>query len=652
MKSTLFLFKGLPVGKNKGLNKTEIATIFNKTIKKGFVFDPVILNSYSFNDLENLVPIVERYVGIDAIMANNSFHKSWNKVETADIHTLMIEQLVHYFTTYGFESPGTYDKDFVYVPKEKLNIPKLQENVPLVCIHGYKNEQLKEKLLSILNAGIALKDKTKDAVIDLFVYLDLKETDLCSVKNKEVKIALYDYFGWVPSIPVEFVRYIIYKATSKTLLIKDKETIRSISTAVNKNINIVPLFQKYEKEHGLARLSEVYYRFKPIFLAFKTNTKLCSYINKLNKLAKTNHVPMSEDFINSVTNRAKKNILDFTQLSKELDKVNIFRKVKLAQALKIRTVDIENIAYNIRNGKVFAEKYEGVFSEQYDEALSVVLKSISEDITKSVNGKKIFIPEYITYTMPNSEKQFFGNFPIGTSISVPEQIIFGVHWFDTSHKKYNYYRDDDRVDLDLSLIDNSGDKVGWNAIWRTQSKNILFSGDMTAAPKPNGASELFHINATEEASDFHGIVAVNYYNYGYKDPQEATDFKLFVGKDDAKKVKKNYMIDPNKILTSETSDVARQKIIGLVVASKGFCKFYYCEGNIGGKSVFNINENTKKARDFLFDFYQNNVTLNEVLSKIPEVELVSSKENCDIDLSPESLEKDTFIKLMVPQIDK
>ena len=46
MKSTLFLFNGLPVGKNKSLNKAEIEAIFNKTIKKGFVFDPVILNSY------------------------------------------------------------------------------------------------------------------------------------------------------------------------------------------------------------------------------------------------------------------------------------------------------------------------------------------------------------------------------------------------------------------------------------------------------------------------------------------------------------------------------------------------------------------------------------------------------------------------------
>jgi len=34
-------------------------------------------------------------------------------------------------------------------------------------------------------------------------------------------------------------------------------------------------FARYEQEFGLARLAEVFYRFKPLFLALRTNSQFC-----------------------------------------------------------------------------------------------------------------------------------------------------------------------------------------------------------------------------------------------------------------------------------------------------------------------------------------------------------------------------------------
>ena len=54
---------------------------------------------------------------------------------------------------------------------------------------------------------------------------------------------------------------------------------------------------------------------------------------------------------------------------------------------------------------------------------------------------------------------------------------------------------------------------------------------------------------------------------------------------------------------------------------------------------------TEKTRQFLFDYNVNSITLNEILVRAEAI-LVDSKEDCELDLSPESLEKDTIINLL------
>ena len=62
-------------------------------------------------------------------------------------------------------------------------------------------------------------------------------------------------------------------------------------------------------------------------------------------------------------------------------------------------------------------------------------------------------------------------------------MIAGVHWEDVKRNT---------IDLDLSLINCHEGKIGWNASYRSTEKSVLFSGDITSAPKPKGASEFFY----------------------------------------------------------------------------------------------------------------------------------------------------------------
>ena len=98
------------------------------------MFSPEVLGNYNEKELSEIIKIIKTELSISAEQMNNTFHKSWNKIKTASIEQLVYEQLIHYFTTYGFEQLGIYNENSVYVPNEKLEIPNLNENINITII--------------------------------------------------------------------------------------------------------------------------------------------------------------------------------------------------------------------------------------------------------------------------------------------------------------------------------------------------------------------------------------------------------------------------------------------------------------------------------------------------------------------------------------
>jgi hypothetical protein len=616
------LFKALPVSK-------EIASdldidLAQHTVSSGFVFAPEVTAHYT--DRIHLTKMVDDLYGHNPEQLNQSFHKSWEKVRTAPIQQLVVEQITHYLTTYGFEAFGIYDQDTVYVPNEQLDAPELEGDIRLVIIRGYTNDELKSKLLDLLGSGVALHEDTVKDALDVAVFVGLSEDELLLVKNKEVRAALYDCLGLVPSNPTEFLRFVVYRATGTTLLIKSPAALEEIRDSTS--LALVRYFDIYEKEHGLQNLAQIFYRFKPIFLAMRTNTRMRQIVNRIRRLAVTNHKPMPKDYLNDVTaTLARGDRIDAGELATALESANTFRKIRLAYALKFRTTHADAILYQVRNGRSWATDFSFHHQDLAALAYEQVLESVISDVRSNVEGKKVFIPKGIRYGLPATEKQFSGNMPSGTCVEVTGGMIAGVHWENVDHH---------RIDLDLALQSIDG-KIGWDAGYCSQARDVLFSGDMTHAPFPKGASELFAL--TPEARGV-WLMTVNYYNFNGSVP---VPFKTVVAQSAPRSLTKNYTIDPNLMVAQAagTMDVT-QKVLGIIVSDDTSCRFYFSESNLGGGRSSTRTKHGEQARDFLMTRFMDTISLNDVLGGAG-AELVDDPSTADIDLSVESVDKASII---------
>ncbi len=444
----------------------------------------------------------------------------------------------------------------------------------------------------------------------------------------------------IPANPTEFLRFLIYKITGKTLLIKNFATIEEIKE--KDNVISTILLRMYQKLHGLEKLAEIFYRFKPLWLAFRGETSNRKIINKIRRLAKIYHCPMQEDLLNSITGKIKNNQkINFSDLDAKLEEANTFRKIRLAYALKFRTSDCQSILYRIRNGKSFATNFEFTETTMANFVFDCVLESITDDLRTQVKGKKIYIPWYMNYALPATEKMFTGNFPTGTYVKVLKDMIFGIHWSNVKDTKTLWKG---MIDLDLSTISKDG-KIGWDAGYRNDNSSILFSGDITDAPK--GATELFYVSKQIKSAH---ILMVNYFNY---DPEIEVPFKIIVAQEEAKNFKENYMVDPNNVMAVTDSTIKeRQKILGLAVTTLDGCRFYFVETALGGSITSSDNDYVQHSRQYLFDYYENSISLNDLLARAGAVITNDSEDEVDIDLAPESIEKDTIIKLLTKKEKK
>ena len=237
---------------------------FNAVISRPSAKKPYINDVYGFVIMPDALwakeEIIDYFVKerINGNDLNKTFHKSWEKIKNSSRGELLIEQIIHYLSTYGTEFQGD-----VYIPDEILQIPSLK--VIFKVIKGYSKEEIQEKCLSMLKSGIALQTETIDDMIEILLNTGYKFTGQEGIKNREAIIKIAEISNILPNDPVEILRYIIYKSTADTLLINNKELINKIKQS---KYNPSLLFNKYEKE-----MAEIFNRFKPLFLAYKSNSR-------------------------------------------------------------------------------------------------------------------------------------------------------------------------------------------------------------------------------------------------------------------------------------------------------------------------------------------------------------------------------------------
>ena len=618
--------------------------------------------------------------GKDGALWNATFHKSWNKVAKAPLAQLVLEQLMHYFTTYGFESLGVYSEDTIYIPKEALDIPELaiDDKIKFVNIKSLAEEDVKSKLMALLTSGIALSEETIEDIKALSDLIDKSRFD--EVANREVRTYLYDKYNVMPKDPEAFLRYLIFKATGSTLKIQNKAMLESLKGAdrgLVKNMLASYLSADAQAEK---RLASIFLRNKNLFLALKSDADteeqkaINRYVNRLRRLAKTYHKALKPQVLDTLT------VTKYSakEIDAALDKATLFRAIRCLNALNYRLSSSvsDDIVYRVRNGKSFVSK---IATESVKEAVLVQNKEavqsyIVSKLAEKVSGKTVYIPEGIVYKAPTSEKQFVNDIPEGSYIELPadKNLIFAVHWNNLEPQesiKSKAGRDcDSRVDLDMHMM-NSSRQFGWNTSYRDERSQILFSGDVTSAPAPHGATEAYFISHKLKEAAY--LITLNDFN-GHNRP---VPYEFIVASDDvaSSSFSRNYMIDPNKIIYKFNMKITpdkRQITLGIVKADEKTKRFYFNDFAVGASgAVSTRNEYTLGALSYMTAYNEVQVTLNELLKDAganiintqtvvvkkaeayldeagqPQIRYVDETVSADIDLSIENIDKTSLIEL-------
>lgn len=528
---------------------------------------------------------------------NKTFHKSWVKIKNSSRFELLIEQITHYISTYGSNF-----QDEVYIPDEILNIPEIKLSYRV--IRAYSEEEMTTKCLLLLKSGIALKEKTINDVLSVLVdELGYSFTGIEKIKNKEAIVKIADLYGILPIDTMEFFRYIIYKASGQSLLIKSKSLIDAIK---NTNYNPSAQFNKF----GLEKLATIFNRFKPIFLAFKP--KCCKTINKIAKLSKKYHKPLIINPLNTATSKLlKDNDIHW------LDNATPYALFKALSACHTRINGQNSFVYRIRNGKSWVKENDS--SVVNKENFNFILAYLKQKF--DLSGKKFYLPENIKFALPTSEKMFVGNIPTGTRF-YGARLAVGVYWENEWGAR----------DLDLSGLNADG-KIGWNSFYSQGNGDLMYSGDITSAP--NGAVEYLYANKGLKKET---LVQNNVYS-----GDDKCGYKIIIGTGD--KVSKEYMMNPNNLFAEvKCNSVQKQTILGIMTPKKDKQCFVLLNFGAGHIRVSGNSALSDIAIKALCQQWRKPFSFNKLVEFLG-AEMVENKEDADYDLSLANLERDSFVKI-------
>ena len=597
---------------NRGIKTTNKADampfkmVNELAVRLGYVIHPDCCNKF-----------VMEWLKWKTFNYNATFYKEWNDVLSKNRFELFIDQLEHYATTYGTD----FSLGNGYVPNDGAVVPAFTN---LKVLEPITEDELYDKCLNILKSGIALQETTTRSLVS-FVEFFMKKNGfdetavidvLTDIKNKEAQAMLAMKMEMLPNDEFGILRCIIYRILGSCLLIKSRDAINTIKHFSFNEKHPITLLTDAQ----IVKLSRIFYRFKPLFLAMK-NKWTARTINKIRRLAKKNHTPLNIGFWENIISEPR----DITEVCFRLKNLDNFKKVRLLMMLKEK-LDYPTTAgvFPIRNGKLYVRNnYAPKYDLNWLESLYNVVKA---SLVNSLSKKACFIklPDNYRIALPSSEKNFVGNLPFGTSFKMTRNNIVGVYW----RNEWGTH------DYDLGFTDVRGRTLSWRGDYVNGNKTVIYSGDMTNA-EPE-ASELFFIE--NNAPD--GIIKLNKFN-GMDDSK----FRFFFAneKRDAKH-RRDCMVDPNNIKLDVMIPFVGQgeKTIGMMFDDN----FYFMDFGTGknraasgGKYVDTIISSMKqKAKCFIY--------LDEILFEAGFNRIPDNEELPENGIDFRNLEKDTLINLL------
>lgn len=554
-----------------------------------------------------------------------ALYNSFKDVAEKDVKELLVAQLDHYFSVYmqtEETSSNLIDSSLVHVPikSESNDDEPFIFNTTMVSL--ITKEELLDRVAKMLSSGIALSDATQRHLFSIFKYYK-DEIDVEIIKNKEFLMRAYSQLDIVPKKAEQLLRYLVYRLTNTTLFVNSKRDRQLIYSKLrsnnyeNKYLN--DIIKEYVKENGVEPIAKQFNRYRKLWIIFKhVGRDAASIINRARKLSSKLNQPynlMALDKIND------KNI-NLEEVKKQLLKVSIFKKFSLLNS--IYNAKSNNKLYFIRNGRMYSTIKENTPKAGY-QVKNAIFNSIKKDIGKNIKGKRFYIPDGIMYAVPTSEKNFIDNIPIFTRYRMDKNSIIGIHWTNT---------DTSRVDLDLHYLSKSI-HVGWNSRYDSNDK-IIFTGDITDAPKPEGATEALYFK--DNLKDDFAVIEIS--NYAGK----PDTFELFIANDPNKEI-----FDREKIISSKEmafkftglTITDQTQCFGIVDSQEDYRDFIFTNTSDGFNRTPTRGEHKNIMLEAMRSSAKNRLFLNDLIVKLGG-EITLDKEKADYDLSINSLTKDSF----------
>lgn len=628
MNTQLIKLFNVALVENEKMSMSQFKEINQLAAQVGYFVHPDVCNQS-----------VLKFLKEQQINPNATFYKSWVDVTSKTRLELLFDQLFHYLTTYG----TNFALGNGYVPNDgKGEVPLLDYSL-FKTIMPISREELYDKCFDMLSSGIALKKETMQACAD-FVIEEVhngKMINVDEIKNREALIYICTNLNIWPSNATNLFRMIMYLTINDTLIVNNDLTIKKIQNS-DHPFNFNKLGEK-----DLVRLSSIFLRFKNLFLAFKHNNKINnkSVINKLRKLAVENHKPFVPGFWQTVFVEEK----NLDEIKNRLSELTTYKKIALMQTCLERIGNDENKIYIIRNGKVFfkedcklPENSMNYYVQVYNilkESVVEILRANSqkevtvadvetegvEPIVTTVKQPKVIkVYNGLHVTLPTSEKSYIGNYPFGTSYDLTNNNFVACYWRNEWGTN----------DYDLSLVDDRGAKIGWNAMYYNDAQNIIYSGDMTSAnPEACEVIKIF------DPTDFMAVVKINQYSGNAK-----SKFELLFGQTTKEyEAYQNFMVDPNDIkfrATIEHED-KNELQVALIANNKATLMEVHSGNTIVSRAF-------KKSKDYMKTFANKAKYFidAEELLKEAGYTIVDETYTGDVDVDFANLEKDSLIKLL------
>ncbi|MBQ7501856.1 hypothetical protein IJT93_03955 [bacterium] len=584
--------------------------------------------------------------GYDLKKANAGLFDTFAAVKAASPKEYFYNQVLHYFSVYmqnGFDDRDTQgvDASLVYIHPRELQLPE-GEPIRIIVIGALSDEEIIRRTKEMIGSGMALSENTLNFLMDV-VSRFKSFFSLSDAANKEFRIRMIDLLGIMPKKPIDLLRYIALKKIGSAMIVHSEQFIRDLIDLKGR-FNAEPALAAFVEQNGVEAIAREFNRHRKIWLALRHDgPQAARIINRARRLSEK----LNQPAVVGVLDRIGDASVSLEEVKKELAKVTVFKKVSLANSLLRMAEDqssrpdcllggrVKASLYTVRTGRSFVGlSLSRPFTAERSAIKDAVIASILSDIRPAVEGKHVLIPAEMDYAFPTSEKQFMGPIPALSSLSLPKNVIVGIHWLNALNDKGK----EDRVDLDLHYTSNKI-HVGWDTDFESEERKlVLFSGDMTNAPRPEGAAEVFYISDAVE-DDF-AALSVNKYTHN----SEAIPFSVFFGKSETNNPDQSYLISRQELCVHINGLEIDHPgmIVGFIESGKDAKTLHFVKTALGDNIVTRCDSNMKYALNAIRSMLRTRLSLKYILGLAGASFEPKEDGSWDIDLSLNALTADSF----------